>query len=313
MSSKFSSPKSPGLTRANNSQPSPNGLSSSSPLGVRRPLLVFLNAMLPSFSSAERLIAEFILKDPEKVLSRSISEFRTGSGASVGSIIAFCKNCGLKGFVDFKITLAGELAQGGFSALKKAALEQEGSLFERVFEFHKQSLNETLKLNNITQLEEAVQMLERANKIEFFSIGMSYPVAYTACAKLKLIGLNAGTECDSHLQIIRATQLQKGDVAFAISCSGRTNETVRCLEIARGQKATTICLTNCVESPIIKQTDLVLLASPSEIQYFQAPLAARITQLVIIDALFVAIALNRKKQTMASLQTAGEQLLKQRL
>ena len=78
-----------------------------SPATRSRPLLVYLQAMLPSFSPAERLIAEHILKDPEKILSSSISEMRHGSGASVGSIVGFCRSLGVKGFADFKITLAG--------------------------------------------------------------------------------------------------------------------------------------------------------------------------------------------------------------
>jgi RpiR family transcriptional regulator, carbohydrate utilization regulator len=280
----------------------------------RRPLLVYLQAVRPSLRSTERLMADYILADPERMLSLSISDFRAGCGASVGSIVAFCKNLRLRGFADFKITLAGELAHGGLSAFQKAPAEQAGaSLFQQVFEFHDRSLEETLRLNSVAHLERAAKLMGRARKIEFFSIGMSYPVAYTACAKLKLIGINAGTESDSHLQLIRATQLHKGDVAFAISCSGSTHETVHCLEIAREHKATTLCLTNCVQSPLTKQADLALFAAPSEIKYFQAPLAARIAQLALVDALFVAIALKQKKRTMAQLRRAGIELLEHRL
>ncbi|MEP6662911.1 MAG: MurR/RpiR family transcriptional regulator [Verrucomicrobiota bacterium] len=280
----------------------------------RRPLLTYLQATLPSLNSTERLIADYILRDPEQMLSHSISDFRNGSSVSVGSIVAFCKSLGLRGFADFKMTLAGELAQAGLSVFQKTVPPSAGiSLFEQVFEFHAQSLKETLKLNSASHLEQAAEMMGKARKIEFFSTGMSYPVAYTACAKLKLIGMNAGTESDSHFQLIRATQMQKGDVAFAISCSGSTHETVRCLEIARQHKATTLCLTNCVKSPITKHADLTLFAAPSEIKYFQAPLAARITQLALVDALFVAIALSQKKQTLAQLRRAGIELLEHRL
>ncbi len=276
--------------------------------------MIYLQATLPSLTPAERLIAEHILKDPEKVLSFSISEMRRGSGASVGSIVGFCRSLGLKGFADFKIALAGELAQSGFSASQKALAGQEtASLFQNVFEFHTQSLKETLQLNSSEKLKQVARMLESAGRIEFFSIGMSYPVAYTACAKLKLIGLPAATQCDSHLQLVNATQLKKGDVAFGISCSGSTNETVRCLQIARTKRAATVCVTNCMRSPITHHADVVLYATPSEVKYFQAPLASRITQLALVDALFVCIALRRKNRTLAQLQSAGIKLLEHRI
>lgn len=279
---------------------------------LQRPLLVYLQAILPALNPTERNIGECVLKDPEKILSSSISELRNGSGASVGSIIAFCRRLGLKGFTDFKITLAQELAQAGFSAAVKVS-NGNSSILNDVFQHHTQSLQETLQINGEETLVKVARALEAARRIEFFSIGLSYPVAYTACCKLQLIGLPASTHMDSHMQIVTATQLKRGDLAFGISISGSTVETVRCLEIARENRATTVCLTNCIKSPITTLADLALYATPSEVKYFQAPLAARITQLALVDVLFVYIALRRKQKTMKYLQGAGERLLEHRV
>jgi DNA-binding MurR/RpiR family transcriptional regulator len=68
-----------------------------------------------------------------------------------------------------------------------------------------------------------------------------------------------------------------------------------------------------MKSPITAYADLVLYATPSEIKYFQAPLASRITQLALVDALFVSIALRRKNRTLTQLQNAGEKLLDHRI
>jgi len=155
--------------------------------------------------------------------------------------------------------------------------------------------------------------IDRGRHIEVFSTGISFPIAYLASCKFKLIGLPASTQFDSHMQLIAATQLRKSDVAFGISCSGSTRETVRCLEIARSRGAKTICLTNSMKSPITACADLALFATPSEVKYFQAPLASRIAQLAIIDALFVFLAQKHKERTAVALRNAGEELLKQRL
>ena len=85
------------------------------------------------------------------------------------------------------------------------------------------------------------------------------------------------------------------------------------MEIARERKATVLCLTNCMNSPITRAADLALYATPSEIKYFQAPLASRVTQLALVDSLFVTIARTRKNSTMVTLQKAGEQLFKYRV
>jgi DNA-binding MurR/RpiR family transcriptional regulator len=282
---------------------------------ARKPLLVYMQGILPSLNHTERLIADYVLADPERTLSSSIAEMRDGSGASVGSIVGFCRRLGQKGFAQFKIALARELAQSGFSGFGSSAHgnRQGASLFENVFRFHAQSLMETLRINNQATLRQAAMLLERARHVELFSTGISFPVAYLASSKFKLIGLPAATQFDSHMQLIAATQLRKSDVAFGISCSGSTRETVRCLEIAQARGAKTICLTNSMKSPITACADLALFATPSEIKYFQAPLASRITQLAIIDALFVFLAQKHKDRTAVELHNAGEELLKQRL
>lgn len=275
---------------------------------VKRPVLTYLQGILASLNPTDRLIADCVLEDPEKIVASSIGELREASGASLGSIYGFCRRLGLKGFPQFKLALARDLAQQGL-----AGGQENGSPYEKVFQLHGQSLTETFKVNPGATLERVAHVLGKARRIEFFSVGLSYPVAYTAYCKFLLIGLPAQAQCDPHIQLINATQAKPGDVAFGISLSGTTRETVQCLEVAKAKGATTICLTNAMKSPITTHGDLCLYATPSEIKYFQAPLASRVTQLALIDALFVTLALKNKHQTVARLQQSGEELLKRRL
>ena len=283
---------------------------------AKRPLLVYMQGILPSLNPTERLVAEYVLADPERTLSSSIAEVRDGCGASVGSIVGFCRSLGLKGFAEFKIAVARELAQTGFSGFG-ADTDRNGasgaSVFEKVFQCHAQSLMETLRINTEQALKDAALAIDRSRHVELFAIGMSYPVAYLTSCKFRLIGLPASAQADSHMQLIAATQLRKGDVAIGISCSGATREVVHCLEVAKSRGAKTICLTNSMKSEIVRHADLALYATPSEIKYFQAPLASRVTQLALVDALFVFLAQKHKDRTAVQLRNAGEELLKQRL
>lgn len=266
--------------------------------------------MLPSLNPTERLIAEFVLADPEKVISSSVADLSKACDASVGAIVNFCRLLELKGYAEFRIALARDLAQAGLPA---GQAQHNGSTLERVFQEHAQSLKETLQINSQETFARVAQAIEKARRIEFFAIGLSYPVAYTASCKFLLLGLSTVAQADSHIQLIGATQLKTGDVAFGVTLSGTTQETVQCLEVARAKGATTVCLTNAMKSPITRHSDLCLYATPSEVMYFQAPLASRITQLAVIDALFVSLALKHKNRTAGKLQQSGEELLKRRL
>src|SRR5579863_686936 len=130
----------------------------------KRPLLIYLQGVLPSLNPTERLIAEYVLSDPERILSSSIAEIRNGSGASVGSIVGFCRTLGLKGFANFKIALARDLAQGGLPGSPESnGRRPTMSLFEAVFHYHAQSLTETFRINRQETLQEASRLLEKAH------------------------------------------------------------------------------------------------------------------------------------------------------
>lgn len=273
-------------------------------------VLALVRGMLPSLAPTERLIAECVLADPEKVISSSVAELSQACGASAGAIVKFCQDLGLKGFAHFRIALARDLWQAGLPA---ARTPNGGSMLERVVQEHAQSLNETLQINSQETFERVARAIEKARRIEFFAIGLSYPVASTAATKFLLLGLSTVAQADSHIQLIGATQLGAGDLAFGISLSGSTQETVHCLEVARANGATTVCLTNAMKSPLTTHSDFSLYGAPSEVMYFQAPLASRVAQLAVIDALFVTLASKHKNRTAERLQKSGEELLKRRL
>lgn len=268
-----------------------------------------MKGLLSSLNPTERLIAECVLADPERAISSSIAQLKDASGASVGAIVGFCRRVGQAGFADFKIALARDLAQSGLPA---GGARRNESLFAEVFQFHGRSLGETLRINPEQTLENVAHALERARKIELFSMGLSYSVAYTGYCKFLLLGLPATAHFDSHIQLINATQLRVGDLAFGISVSGTTRETVQCMEVAKTRGATTVCLTNAVKSTITAYSDYALYATPGEINYFQAPLASRVTQLAVIDALFVFLAIKHKNRTAERLQQSAEELQKRR-
>ena len=276
----------------------------------RRPLLTYIKGILASLNPTDRLIADCVLADPERVITSSIAQLKDDCGASVGAIVAFCRRVGVAGFAEFKIALARDLAQSGLPAGQG---QESGTLLEKVFQVHAQSLTETLQINPPAQFEKIAQVIDKSRRVELFSIGLSYPVAHTAYCKFLLLGLQSSAHFDSHIQLIAATQLEKGDVAIGISLSGTTRETVECLKVAKAKGATTIGLTNAMKSPITTHSDYCLYATPSEIKYFQAPLASRVTQLALIDALFVFLALKHKSRTAATLQRSGEELLKRRV
>jgi DNA-binding MurR/RpiR family transcriptional regulator len=286
-------------------------------VGTQNPrgaLMPLIQGMLPTLKRAQRRIAEAVVGDPEQFVSHSISELAVDYGVSAGSIIIFCKSLGLRGFPALKIAIARELSEPVLLSEKRFR-QQDGfpSILEGVFERHVESLRQTLKLNSPDSFDTAVKFLLKTRRIVLFSIGLSFPVAYSLYARLRFIGLPAFIEFDSHLQIAAAAEINRGDVGFAVSVSGSTRETVECLRLAKERGATTICITNSIGSPLAQAADLPLYAAPSAVKYFQAPLASRVTQLALADVLLVLIGQRQRRQALSHIRRVEECLLKHRI
>jgi len=276
-------------------------------------LIPLIRGRIPSLKRAQRRIAEEIVRDPEQFIAQSISELAGRCQVSTGSIVHFCKSLGLRGFPHLKVALARGLSEPLFPSSRKMGAESgAGEILEMVFQEHTQALRDTLQLNSAATLEAAVKVLLKARRTFLFSIGLSYPVAYSLYGRMKFMGYPAYIEYDSHLQLARAAEMGPGDAGLAVSVAGNTMETVECLRLAKQRGAKTICITNSIGSPLAEAADIRLYAAPSEVKYFQAPLASRVTQLAVADALLTALGLKRKRQVLTHLRRAEEYLLKHR-
>ena len=115
---------------------------------------MYIRGIISSLSPTEGIIAEYILKDPERILYQSVAAMKRESGASVGSIVGFCRKLGVGGFADLKIALARELAGhelgNNFNPGKVSVVEQ-------VFRLHTKSLAETRQINAESTMLEAAR------------------------------------------------------------------------------------------------------------------------------------------------------------
>ena len=70
-------------------------------------ILLDIKIAYPKLGSSEKRIADYVLKNPEKLISLSISELADLSGSSEATITRFSRRLGLSGFQQLKISMAG--------------------------------------------------------------------------------------------------------------------------------------------------------------------------------------------------------------
>jgi DNA-binding MurR/RpiR family transcriptional regulator len=115
-------------------------------------------------------------------------------------------------------------------------------------------------------------------------------VARDAACKFLRIGIRASVFDDGCMMAMSASLLQKGDVAVAFSFSGETPAVLDAVRQAKKNGAKVLAITNRLGSMLEQEADLTLCAAADDSPLTGETAAARIAQLSIVDALFVAVA-----------------------
>lgn len=254
-------------------------------------ILNALNSSLPGFSQQERRIAKCILQSPASLINLSITGFAEQCQVSPSTVTRFCKTFHFKGYPDFKMRLAAELAQQPAEATYQdiVAGGDLQSIATAMEANHVASITDTTRLLDMEQLAAAVNALSVARRIDLYGAATSSIVAQDFYQKLVRIGKNSTAFADFHMQITSASALEPGDVAVAVSYSGETPETIRALRCAKDSGATTISISKYGNSTLASLADLPLFSSSLEAGMRRGDMASRIAQLHIIDILFMGM------------------------
>lgn len=264
------------------------------------PILHALKDEMSRLSHMERKLAERILSSPGEIIHMGITELAEQCSTSPATVTRFCKAFHFKGFPDFKVKLAAEIAHSEHSPLDGSTTYQDivagnplSVIVEAMQANHLASIRDTTSLINMDRLQSTIDLLCHARRIDLYGMATSSIVAQDFYQKLIRIGVNCTAFADSHMQITSASTLAAGDVAFAISYSGETPETIDALACAKASGASTIALTSYGSSTLAAKADIPLFSSSLEQGMRRGDMASRIAQLHIIDILFTGMVSTR--------------------
>jgi len=270
-------------------------------------VIVKIKAIYTSLSSREKAVADYILKNPQEIIHLSITEFSENSSVAEATIFRFCKRLGFRGYQAFKIALASEVVEPIKNIHEEIKEEDKVlTLAEKVFTGHIEAIKDTLNLLDGLVLENIVETLSRATRIDFYGSGGSSAIAMDAYHKFLRTGINCHAHSDGHQQIISAALLGPGQAAIGISHSGSNKDVIEALRIAKANGAATIAITNHYKSPLTKEADYVLYTTSRETYFRSEALASRLVQLSLIDVLHVAVSVKKQEETLGNLQKIRE-------
>ena len=265
--------------------------------------LRLIKETIDTISPSERLAAQYILENPEKMVGMTVSELAEASGASQSAVIRLCKSLGLKGYQDLKLRVAGDLQNPtpGEEYKEISPTSDMKTIIASVSNNNVYSINETLNILDPEKMEEAVRLLEKAGRIDFYGTGASQLVAQDAQHKFMRINKTCTAYSDTHLQLTSAVTLTENDVAVAFSHSGETIQVIECIKAAKENGAKTIGITRYGANTIGNLVDVHIETLSTESDIRSAATSSRIVQLNIVDILYIAVAGHSYNESLAYL------------
>lgn len=273
-----------------------------------------IKAIYRDLSDKEKRIADYISAHPADIVHGTISTISEALDVADATVFRFCKRLGFKGFQAFKIALASEQINESDSI--HAHISKDDSEFviaQKVFTSNIQALKDTAAILDETQMNLANHILNQAKTIAFFGIGGSSVIAMDAYHKFMRSPLNCLFNIDSHFQLMQAAKLTKDDCAVIISHSGINKDILNIANVAKETGAKLIVITSYSIAPLAKLADALLLSTAEETDYRSEALASRITQLSLIDALFVNTMFKNNPNSTKSLEEIRHAIAKTKL
>lgn len=255
--------------------------------------LIRIKEIIDNLNPSEKKIAEYILKSPKEISDLSIKDLADKSGSSQSAVVRLCKILGYKGYKEFRITIAKDTAKTNKDENMYNDINPQDNIdtiITNISYNNKKSIDNTVEVLSKEALKEAVRVISKADKIDFYGVGASYIIALDAFQKFTRINKNVRATSDTHLQIEFASNLKMGDVAVAISYSGETKDTFESIEVAKDAGATTISITKFGNNSISNLCDINLFVLSPEITFRSGAMSSRIAQLNVIDVLFTSVA-----------------------
>ena len=256
-------------------------------------LLQYIKQNYGKFTDREKLIADYLLVENSEIIDMSAKEIAEKTNTSAPTVVRFAKKLGFNSLNEMKIKLSISLNEKN-SRVEFEYLDKDlstKSIVNGVKNSIHSIIDETIDLINEEKLDKAINLLINAKTIYIYSVGVSSLVGLDFYYKLSRINKRCVVHADTHLQVTSSVLMEEGDVALVISYSGKTKEALLCAKNAKEKNVPVIAITKAsIDNKLDYFSDISLYVPYVEKSLREGAMSSRISQLAIIDMLFLGMA-----------------------
>lgn len=260
-----------------------------------------INTLQGKFTSKEKKINKFIMANIDRIMYMNTYEIAEQCETSQASVVRFAKKLGYSGFPELKVDFGKEI--GRREAKEKISftyedMSENGEIFENiknVIKINTRIIEDTYSSVDVKVIEKTVKAIKKARKIVIVGAGYSGIIARDLEYKLLELGINVIFQNDFHTLLTIIPTLTEEDILFVISQSGRTSDIYYLVEESKKRKIKIIAITQTSDNPIKELADIQITTVVEKNNFRSTSLYSRISQLTIIDIIYVSLISSDKK------------------
>lgn len=251
-----------------------------------------IEQLYDSFTKSEKIVADYVFANPQKVLYISITDLAEQCGVGDTTVFRFCKALKTNGYQEFKMLLAQDVAgsKGLDGDVLMGSIKSEDSAMvvcQKALAMDIAALNETFNVLDFDMVTRATDMIASARRIHFFGMGSSGVIALEARQKFMRILPNVDYVSDCHMQYMAASLMDSRDLAVFFSYSGSTKDIIEIHNLVKQNGCKSIVITRFAKTQLAAHADVVLLCGSNEGPLDGGASSTSIVQLYLLDVLYL--------------------------
>jgi len=255
-----------------------------------------INSAFIHLGKAEKRVATFIKNYPEEVIKLPINVLAEKVGVSVSTIIRLCRRIEINGYTDLKIDITRDLALNYKETYSEInSNDSIPLLLNKVQQSFLQTISNTFKILSISALKEAYLNIINSDSVLIIGAGGTAALAKLLNHKLLKLEINSQWSDDFSLIPLLINKIGKNNVLFVLSHSGSTNLVYDAVVMAKKRGCKIIILTNYLQSPMAKKSDIILATGIDEQPLGSEGVTTRMAQISIIEVLCLLIELKKQE------------------
>ncbi len=283
--------------------------------GEQVPALGALNRIrqgLPALAGSEAKVAEWILRNPERLLSMTVRDLATMSAGSQAAVTRLCKSLQFQGYLDLKMGVMADLSQRDYADAMFSEIAPDNPFrasLEMLQESSVRSVQNTLQGLREQDLSTVSDWIHTSGRILVTGAGASAVVAKDVEQKLMRLGYNVTFAENFHSTLIVASLLGAGDLVVAVSYSGRTTDVLEVVQVAKARTERIVAITGYGRNPLSTAASVTLRVAAIEPEVRVGATSSLLGSLTVVDSLLLYLVNRYPEQAKDRLTTTRSAVL----